>query len=554
MPTPFISGDASIAHRWLSGSATVLWAGDSIGAALEGRLMQVLRVTPAGRGVPGANYSGLGAPAWCSGSGGGGLGVTGLLTEKNYSPFASREAVFNGSAVPATGAPAGLNSRLFSDSGEPSLLATRTSLYFAAADWLGSAPNPTLRCILYRNANSANGIIRNYLRGSSSSSVEKGTGSWLNLYSASPAWLADDIPFTAPAGGEDLYLESQSFEGAAPVNATNFILCCALVRSGAAGFTLLPASNGGWSVLTWLDTTKISDGALAAVLPLLGVTDIVISIGQNNPGETAPQFQSSLQQLAARFRAAVPTASIIFLPTYDTNNAGSAPHLAGFADSHYAAQQATPNSCFLNLYAVAGPFAQNNALGYFSDGVHPTAAGAIYFCQTIQGLLDALIVGDATIATGRYASRTDIELLFGQLNIATWSQFDGSPVPNVPRIQRALDVADATIDDFFRDGPYASPLQLGASASTVTNWAATIAGAWLYRSRNAGTASAGASASLTLSPGIVFSASLASPASDPVYALLAEVRAQMSQCKSGTLRIDAAPAHISASTAAIVVG
>ena len=34
------------------------------------------------------------------------------------------------------------------------------------------------------------------------------------------------------------------------------------VSTGQPGFTFIPASNGGWSVLTWLDTSKISDAAM----------------------------------------------------------------------------------------------------------------------------------------------------------------------------------------------------------------------------------------------------------------------------------------------------
>jgi hypothetical protein len=563
MSTPLLSGSSSIANRWLSGSATVLWLGDSIGASLENRLLQVLRVTPAGIGFRGGNSSSIGAPAWAA-AGGGGLGAAGLLAETNYSPFPTREVVFNGAAVPVTGVPIGINSRIASDTTEPLLLGTRGGVTFSGLDWLAGT-TPKLRCILYRNNNSANGIVRNYLRGSNSNSIELGAGAFLNLLSGAPAWLADDIPFTPPAGAEDLYVEAQSFEGATPVNNTNFVLCGGVISSGKGGFTFIPASNGGWSVQTWLDTTKISDAALAAVLPLLGVTDVVISIGQNNPGvQTALQFQASLQQLAGRFRTALPNCAITFLPTHDTNNAGSAPHLAGFADAHYAAQQLTSNSCFLNLYKAAGPFAQLNVLGLLADGVHPTEAGKVYILQTIQSLLDALVGGvGLPAASGRYATQLDLESLFGRTTIAGWSQFDGSAVADVARIQRALDCADAAIDDFFRDGPYSIPLAATASKATITNWAATLAGAWLYRSRSAGGGGASgstspggtASASLTFSApfAFAFGSSTGAGAFDPVGALLADVQTQMQRARTAALRLDATPALPTSATAPIVV-
>jgi lysophospholipase L1-like esterase len=552
MPTPYVSGDSAIPNRWLNGSATVLWIGDSIGAAFENRIFQALRVNPAGICVRGSNYSALGAPAWAA-TGGGGLGAAGLLAETNYSPLSTTEALFNGSAVPVTGQPAALDARLQSNSGEPFFLGTRTGLAFAGVDWLVGQAGLKLRAIMYRNGTSSNGIARNSIRGSGSSSIAKGVGGFLNLRSTSPAYLADDIPFNAPAAAEDLYIETQSFAGATPTNGNNFVLCCARISTGQPGFTFVPASNGGWNVLTWLDTTKISDSALAGVLPLLGITDIVISIGQNNPAsQTAALFQASLQQLVNRFRAALPDASIIFLPTHDTNNAGSAPHLAGFADAHYAVQQATANSCFLNLYKAGGIWTQNNALGFFTDGVHPSESGKMFFLQTLQGLLDQLIIGARTTAAGRYAAQSDLEDLFGQANIASWSQFDGSNIPDVNRIQRALDAADTAIDDFFRDSPYASPFVLGASTLTVTRWAATLAGVWLYRSRNAAAAGTPITASISVSSSVSLSASAGQPI-DPYSALLADVRSEMSRCKSGVMRLDASPTAPTATNAPSIV-
>ena len=553
MPTPFTSGNASIANRWLNGSATVLWIGDSIGVALENRLLQILRVAPAGLGIRGGNYFSLGAPAWAA-TGGGALGAAGLLTERNYSPFASSEAVFNGGAVPVVGAPAALSSRLISNTSEPLLLTGRTGLVFGGLDWITGA-GLKLRTIQYRNANSSNGIVRHYVRGSSSSSVEKGTGAFLNLQSTTPAYVAADIPFTAPSAGEDVYIEAQSFEGAAPTNGTNFVLCCSVVSTGQPGFTFIPAGNGGWDVLKWADPAVISSAALAGVLPLLGITDVVISIGQNNPGnQTAAQFQASLLALVARFRTALPGASLLFVPTHDTNNAGSAPHLAGFADAHYAVQTQTDNSCFLNLYKAAGVFSQISALGLLADGVHPNETGKVYLLQTVQGLLDALLAGNQSIAAGRYAIQKDVEDVFGSANVPAWAALDAFGGLDVPRIQRALDYADAAIDDYFRDGPYASPLLLGASRQTVANWAATIAGVRLYRSRVAGgAAGAAVIASVTLTAGATFSAST-SPSADPYAALLADVKSQMARCKTGATRLDAAQNSAIATNAPSIVG
>ena len=539
MPTPYVSGDTSIPNRWLNGSATVLWIGDSISQAFENRLLQVLRVTPAGIGFRGTVFSSLGAPTWAA-VGAGGFGATGLLTETNYSPLQTKEAVFNGNAIATSGAPAAIDMRLMSAA--PDLLAGgRNTVLFGGIDWLtGSSLN--LRCVMYRNANSSNGIIRNYVRGGSSASVPRGTGSFLALQASPARYLADDIPFTAPNAGEDIILEAQSHNGASPINGSNFVLCAALVTTGGSGFTYIPASNGGWDILKWTDTTVISDAALSGVLPLLNVTDVVVSLGQNNgTGQTSAQFLASLLLVVTRIRVALPGSSIIFMPTYDTNNAGSGPHLAGFADAHYAAQQQTPNSCFLNLFKAAGVWSQLNALGMFTDGVHPSEAGKVYFIQTIQSLLDTLISGIRATAAGRYADQEDIEDIFGRANVAAWAQFDSSGVQDLARVQRALEEADATIDDFFRGGSIGVPLTISASVSTVATWAATLAGARLYRSRTANAANSAASpmtASVSISAGADVSASVTQPV-DPYSALVAGVRAQMARCKAGATRIDA---------------
>ncbi len=542
--TPTTSGSPSIANRWLNGSATVLWIGDSIGQAFENRLFQALRVTPAGIGMRGSSFGSISSTTWHTG-GPGGLGAAGLLTERNYSPFPTRESVFNGTAVPVAGFPIALAARFASDTTESLLLASRNTLTFGGVDWLAGQPSLRLRAILYRNAASSSAIGRAEVRGSASTSTLKGAGPYLTLASATPGYLADEFPVIAPAVGEDCIVECQSFEGATPTASTNFILCCAILSTTKPGLTVIPANSGGWDVLRWLDNTIISDNALAGVLPLLNLTDIVISLGQNNPGaQTAAQFQVSLLQLVDRLRIAAPGASIIFLPTYDTNNpsTNNAPHLAGFADAHYAAQQLTPNSAFLNLFSAAGTFAQNNALSFYADGVHPTEPGKLYFLQTLQSLLDALLADARTTAAGRYAAQRDIEDAFGRDNVLTWSRSDASATDaDISRIQRALDHADAAIDDFFRDGPYAVPLQI--PNPTLARWSATLAGIALYRSRPNISTGSSTSASLTLGGALSLTASTnASSSTDPFSTRLADVRAEMAHYKSGVLRLQSSPA------------
>jgi phage gp36-like protein len=83
-----------------------------------------------------------------------------------------------------------------------------------------------------------------------------------------------------------------------------------------------------------------------------------------------------------------------------------------------------------------------------------------------------------------YAQQSDIENLFGIPNVAEWSNLAGlNDYVDTNRIGVALAYADSEINNFFQGGPYAVPLSLGQSAPTITNWAAVIAGVWLYTSR-----------------------------------------------------------------------
>ena len=84
-------------------------------------------------------------------------------------------------------------------------------------------------------------------------------------------------------------------------------------------------------------------------------------------------------------------------------------------------------------------------------------------------------------AIGYYAAQVDVEDVYGRANIASWSQLaTGDTTTDTARIQRALDYADATIDNYFRNGPYPVPLACGSGSPTVRHWAGIFAGAWLY--------------------------------------------------------------------------
>ena len=87
-----------------------------------------------------------------------------------------------------------------------------------------------------------------------------------------------------------------------------------------------------------------------------------------------------------------------------------------------------------------------------------------------------------------YAQQTDIEAVFGPANVAAWTVFadaGGTTAGADPaRVATAVAYADAEVNAFFADGPYAVPLAVADVAGpVVAYWAAVIAGCWLYGSR-----------------------------------------------------------------------
>ena len=84
-----------------------------------------------------------------------------------------------------------------------------------------------------------------------------------------------------------------------------------------------------------------------------------------------------------------------------------------------------------------------------------------------------------------YITQSDIESVFGDDNIATWSNLDNTDATaNTDRITSAINYAQSSIDDRFRFTRYLVPLQGdGVTLYIVKDWAAKLAGIWLYMSR-----------------------------------------------------------------------
>lgn len=83
-----------------------------------------------------------------------------------------------------------------------------------------------------------------------------------------------------------------------------------------------------------------------------------------------------------------------------------------------------------------------------------------------------------------YCNRSDIEALFGAVNVKKWADLDNTEVeaPITARVATAIEYAQATIDDRLRGGRYTIPLA-EPPPTTVVDTAARLAGFWLYDAR-----------------------------------------------------------------------
>lgn len=91
---------------------------------------------------------------------------------------------------------------------------------------------------------------------------------------------------------------------------------------------------------------------------------------------------------------------------------------------------------------------------------------------------------DLSAVEGDYIDGQDIANKFGTDNVTKWSQLDNTlTTANTTRIASAISYAEAEINGFFRDSRYAVPLAFNSGSAIRDDWAATIAGVWLYGNR-----------------------------------------------------------------------
>lgn len=85
-----------------------------------------------------------------------------------------------------------------------------------------------------------------------------------------------------------------------------------------------------------------------------------------------------------------------------------------------------------------------------------------------------------------YCTQSDIENVFGAVNVRKWSNLDNTDsinaAANTTRITAAIAWASQYIDDRLR-GRFSIPLSGTSLTYRVMDWAAKLAGVWLYEGR-----------------------------------------------------------------------
>lgn len=88
-------------------------------------------------------------------------------------------------------------------------------------------------------------------------------------------------------------------------------------------------------------------------------------------------------------------------------------------------------------------------------------------------------------AEGSYIDGDDLNDVWGTVNITAWSDLTGGETRDEDRIQRAINYAEAAIENRLRRSRYEVPFvqSSGAWDQQLVNWVATYAGDWLYMRR-----------------------------------------------------------------------
>lgn len=165
------------------------------------------------------------------------------------------------------------------------------------------------------------------------------------------------------------------------------------------GLQLTPMGVGGAGVADLVNTALISNTAIAKAVELHNLNTIIVWIGQND-GTIDATWAIRVAALIDRWRTAIGASfRCLLINSHQTNttNAAKVALMSGYLNG---IANAADDVALLDLGTLDNGYALNN--GLLADGVHTSAAGAVYFGTLINNhLLRSISPGGSkiTIAT-----------------------------------------------------------------------------------------------------------------------------------------------------------
>jgi lysophospholipase L1-like esterase len=156
-------------------------------------------------------------------------------------------------------------------------------------------------------------------------------------------------------------------------------------RLSGNGVRVHNLGSGSAATTHWLavDAT-IWQAGIAALEPDV----VLICLGPNDRGAggLSPQtWQTNMESIAARVRAATATADIVFISPVDQGFAASG-SMWQWTETLYqsARRKSYP---FVNVFTTLGEYVTANAAGYYADTTHPSSAGGSRIAERIASFL-----------------------------------------------------------------------------------------------------------------------------------------------------------------------
>jgi phage gp36-like protein len=100
---------------------------------------------------------------------------------------------------------------------------------------------------------------------------------------------------------------------------------------------------------------------------------------------------------------------------------------------------------------------------------------------TILGAESVSSIGGSVATDGSYITQGDIEDRWGSGNVVIWSDLNNTDTIDGDRVTRAINYAEAFVEDKFRRTNYQVPFT--QTPKVLIDWMAVIAGWWLLNSR-----------------------------------------------------------------------